>query len=416
MVVTGMGPITAASIGKTEFWNFLLGKQPFIQKIPAEFENTYTFKSKFYVPFPEVDIPLYDNLFRYPKLVEKPVKIAALGMDLALTDAALKSKNNIHSSYLKNAGVILGIGIGFLETAVNYYVFNTCGNLPEEMRGNVLNPRFNRMVIPISMPNSVSSWLTILHEINGFNYTINSSCASGTIAIGEAFRKIRDGYSDIIITGGVECLKDPSGSIMKGFDILGALTKSSDGYPMPFSNNRSGFLFSEGACCILILEELEKAKKRGAPIYAEIVDFQSNSDGYNIVQIQKSGEHIYELLLRLIGNRKIDYINTHGTGTELNDIVERKVIKEIFGDKKSQPVMNSTKSILGHSIGASGALEAAATVLSIKNSLVHAHIADDPFDDLNLAPDTTKVDIDFALSASYGFGGHNGVLLFRKYP
>ena len=416
VVVTGLGPITAASSGKDEFWNFLLSQKPFIKRIPEEFEETYSFKSKFYVPFPELDIQRLASIFRYPKIVSLPAKIAVLATDMALIDTGLKHPDQkIDPEILRNAGVIIGNGLAYLEDALNFYIYNTCAHIPDEMLGNILKPQFKRMVVPITMPDSITSWISIIYKAGGINHTLNASCSSGTYAIGESFRKIKDGYADIMITGGVECLKEASGSIMKGFDILGALTQSEDGFPMPFSYKRSGFLYSEGAGCILILEELEKAKKRGAPIYAEIEDFNCNSDAYNIVQIEESGQQIIRLLKSIVGNKKIDYINTHGTGTELNDKVECKIIKEVFGPKKDQPFINSTKSILGHSIGASGALEAATTVLSIKNDRIHANIAENMFDDLNLAVDNMEAEINYALSTSYGFGGHNAALLFKKF-
>lgn len=417
VVITGIGPITSNSNGRDEFWKKIMNNEVQVKKIPAKFENNYKYKTRYYVPFPEISLEEYGSLKKYTRLMEETSKLAVIGTELALIDSKIKKDKNspVHSKIFENGGIILGNAICSLNTGFNFYTFHTYGEILKNMPENVIKPKYNRMVIPATMPDSAAAWISILHGITGYNYTINASCASGTYAVGEAYRKIKDGYSDIVISGGVECLKDDSGAIMRGFDCLGTLTRSEDGKPNPFSKQRSGFLFSEGAGCIIILEELESAKKRGANIYAEIVDYQSNSDAFNIIQVQNSGEQITKLLKKIIGNYKIDYINTHGTGTYLNDLVEGKIIKEIFGEEENQPVINSTKSMLGHSIGASGALEIAVTALSIKNSRVHANISDNTFEGLNLARSNTDLEINYALSTSYGFGGHNAAVLLKKY-
>lgn len=202
---------------------------------------------------------------------------------------------------------------------------------------------------------------------------------------------------------------------MRGFDMLSTLTRAVDGRPQPFSKQRSGFLFNEGAGCVLVLEELEQARSRGADIYAEIVGYEAGSDTYSIVQMDPRGENIASLFEKIGKGIKVDYLNAHGTGTTTNDEIEGEVIKRIFGEKSNQPYINSTKGILGHSIGASGALEAAVTALSIKESRVHGNLTSDPLDDLNLPLKTLTTPIEYALSASYGFGGHNALILFKRY-
>jgi 3-oxoacyl-[acyl-carrier-protein] synthase II len=344
-------------------------------------------------------------------------KISTLAAALALQDAGFKleyGKKTIKAAGISNCSVIMGTGFSGLETALQAFVSHTFGGALPGTWPNQKH-RFHRMVIPMTMPNSVAAWISILFSLKGNSFTVNASCASGTYAVGEAFRKIKDGYDNIVLTGGVECLKENMGGIMRGFDMLGALTKSENGLPVPFSKNRSGFLFSEGAGCVIVLEELEHALSRGAGIYAEIVDYQTNNDAFNIVQMEPSGISITSLLLNLIGNKKIDYINAHGTGTLPNDEIEAKLIQEIFGGKSKQPFINSTKGIAGHSIGASGALEAAITAISIKEQRIHGNIVPNPIDDLNIPLQTISSQIDYALSTSYGFGGHNGGLLFKRY-
>jgi 3-oxoacyl-[acyl-carrier-protein] synthase II len=291
---------------------------------------------------------------------------------------------------------------------------HTAGRNQQIINEFQLSSHFNRMTVPMTMPNTITSWISILFGMHGACFTVNTACSSGNYAIGEAYRKIKDGYNEIIIAGGIENFEDNTGTIMRGFDSLGALTRSPDGKPMPFSKQRSGFLFSEGAGCILILEEYERAVKRNAPIYAEIAGFESNSDAKNIVLMDEKGTDISSIIRKLSQDKTIDYINAHGTGTVLNDDIESKVIKNIFGDTSSQPLINSTKSILGHSIGASAALEAAICAMSVQRNVVHANLSVNNIDDLNIAETTTTKTINTALSLSYGFGGHNSGIVLKK--
>jgi len=387
VVITGIGPVSSNGIGKEDFWNSLLNKQMVLRAVPEEFEKNYLFKSRFFVPKPELPQEGLNNM------MEESSKIAVVAAKLAVEDAQLKDYSD--------AGVIIGTGMGSLKTGFTSYVAHVHGE-----------GRFNRMGIPMLMPNSAAAWISITQGTQGTNYTINAACASGSIAIGEAFLHIKNGRLDTALTGGVECLDDGYGAIMRGFDMLTTLTKSQEGKPMPFSKDRSGFLFNMGAGCVLVLEELDKAKKRGARIYAEIVDYASNSDANSIVQMLPTGEKIQELFL-MTKDIDIDYINTHGTATVQNDEIEAAVIRTVFG--KHQPLINSTKGILGHSIGASGALEAAVTALSLKNGLVHGNITECVLEGLNLSIDSVDTNIHYALSASYGFGGHNSLLMFRRY-
>lgn len=197
--------------------------------------------------------------------------------------------------------------------------------------------------------------------------------------------------------------------------MLSALTQAKDGRPRPFSQERSGFLFNEGAGCVLVLEELARARQRGAHIYAEVVGYESSSDAYSIVQMNPSGESISRLFQKITAGIKIDYLNAHGTATLANDEIEAKVIQKIFGGKSNQPYINSTKGILGHSIGASGALEAAVAALSIEESRIHGNLTSEPMDNLNLPLETMETPIDYVLSSSFGFGGHNALILFKRF-
>jgi len=408
-------------IGKNEFFKNIFNLKTCVSKIPISYEKNHQFKSKFYIEKPKFTLTDIGISRSYENIMEENTKLGVMATYMALSDAGFKlikngKKLTVNGLYnIDNSNIIIGVGMSSLQTAFESYLAHVSDNAPNGKEKS----RFNRMVIPMLMPNSVSAWISIIYGIKGSNFTLNASCASGTIAIGEAFREIKNGVSDIAITGGVEALHDKNGAVMRGFDMLMTLTKSNDGIPMPFSKDRSGFLFNEGAGCILILEELDRAIKRGANIYAEIIDFENVSESYNIVQMETSGDVISSLIRKIIskdGNEiKIDYFNCHGTGTVQNDEIESNVIKDIFGDEKSQPYINSSKGILGHSIGASGALEAAITAYSIKSSFIHGNLTKNTIENLNLPISTIEADLNYTLSASYGFGGHNSILLFKKF-
>ncbi|WHH59477.1 beta-ketoacyl-[acyl-carrier-protein] synthase family protein [Petroclostridium sp. X23] len=417
VVITGMGPATAVGIGKETFFNSIIGMKTNLSEIPPCYEKNYRFKSRYFVPKPIFSLADYGVHASLENVMEDTAKLSVLCTKLALEDAGFRvesKEKSFHTDIPENCSITIGIGMSSLQTALESYTAHTAPIDEEDTDKRAASPRYHRMVIPMLMPNAASAWVSILFGIQGFNYTINASCASGSFAIGEAYRNILGGRCDIAIAGGVEALTDKSGAIMRGFDMLTTLTKSPDGGPLPFSHKRSGFLFNEGAGCMLILEELQSAKKRGARIYAEIIGYECSSDAYNIVQMDPSGENILKLYNKISNGYKIDYINAHGTGTVLNDDIEAKIIQTIFGDKESQPYINSTKGIIGHSIGASGAIEAAVTAMSIKHSVIHGNLTEYPLDNLNLPLSSFNKDINYALSASYGFGGHNALLLFKK--
>jgi len=422
VVITGIGPATAIGVGKMDFSAGLYGLKTCIAEIPSSYEQNYTFKSRYYVPKPEFSLTELGIHQSVERMMEESSRLSVLCAKLALEDAGFQisnSEEHMQVEGLEDCPIIIGTGMSSLQTALESYTAHMAGTgLPEsEPRpgSNPDKPRFNRFVIPMLMTNSPAAWISILFGLKGFSYTLNSACASGTYALGEGYNTILSGRCDVILAGGVEVLAEKNGAIMRGFDMLSTLTRAKDGRPQPFSQQRSGFLFNEGAGCVLVMEELERAQKRGANIYAEIVDFESCSDAYSIVQMDPSGGSITSLFQKITEGIKVDYLNAHGTATTANDEIEAKVIQRIFGAKGTQPYINSTKGILGHSIGASGALEVAVTALSIKESRIHGNITTDPLDNLNLPLKTISAPIDYALSASYGFGGHNALIILKRY-
>ncbi len=417
VVITGIGPVTSAGSGADAFFKNVWSRHCPARQIPEAFSRSHPLRSKWYVPLPEVSLADCRLSAMHEQAMQAADRLVVLAAKLAFEDAGYRLTQEGGRMAVPAAGevsTILGTGLGGLQAALDSYLAHC---LPEAVlpAAPEKRVRFNRMVVPKTMPNSPAAWASICFGLTGACQTINASCASGTCAIGEAFRRIKDGYDTVALTGGVDALPDATGFMMRGFDVLGALTQSPDGRPRPFGKGRSGFLFAEGGACVLVLENLEHALRRRARIYAEIADFRSNSEASSIVQIDPEGKQITRLLRELSAGRRIDYLNTHGTGTQANDAVEAQAIRTVYGEAARQPWINSTKGILGHTLGASGAIEAAATALSIARGAVHGNLTEDPLEDLNLPLQTITAPIRNAISVSYGFGGHNGGLLLTNF-
>ncbi|MBN2036332.1 MAG: beta-ketoacyl-[acyl-carrier-protein] synthase family protein [Chitinispirillaceae bacterium] len=417
VVITGIGPVTGTGIGIEPFWQAILRKKSAVAPVPATYDQNGTLHSRWYAPMPHVSLSEYDIRVPFEKIMQHSDRMAVLAARLALEDAGFHltgAENGITVQNLDSCSILLGTGIGSLELAFDS---SFAQRLPRELHDRLPSQkkiRFHRTVIPATMPNAPAAWISICFNIHGQSATINASCASGTVAIGEALRRIRHGYDTMVLAGGVDCLRDEYGAIMRGFDMLGALTRSSDGLPRPFSRDRSGFLFSEGGSCVLVLESFDHARSRNARLYAELLDYHSCSDASGIVQMEGNGTQITRLLRASAHGRAIDYLNAHGTGTAMSDAIEARVIRSVFGDKERQPLINSTKGILGHTLGASGALEAAVCAMSIRGDLVHGNLTDNPLDNLHLPMDSVEHTVNTALTVSYGFGGHNAALVLEK--
>jgi 3-oxoacyl-[acyl-carrier-protein] synthase II len=274
------------------------------------------------------------------------------------------------------------------------------------------------------MTNSMPAWISLEYHLTGPNFAVNTACASSAYAISFGYEMIRNGQSDIVIVGGADSIINLEE--IRGFNALYALSVS-DGPPeqasKPFSKDRDGFVIGEGAG-VLILESKSHAMARQAKIYAEIAGYALSSEGYNIMAPMKDGEGMAQTIELAIKNAGIEktevgYINAHGTSTELNDRYETMAIKRVFGDFAYQVPVSSSKSMLGHTIGAAGAIEAIITALSLKNGMLTPTInykQPDPDLDLDFVPNMSRSkDIRFALSNSFGFGGHNATLVLKKH-
>jgi len=343
------------------------------------------------------------------KKMDRFAQLAIIATDEAIEDSKLDlSKENTH-----RVGIYYASGIGGLETIANQ---NTRGN---ERGFNRMSPYF----IPSAIINLAAGHIAIKYGIHGPSLTHVTACASGTNTIGEAFRAIRDGYLDTVITGGSEATVIPIG--IWGFSVMQALSKNKDRdyASIPFDNNRNGFVMGEGAGT-LILESYEHAKARGAKIYGELVGYASTSDASHITSPDPEGKGARDSMLFAIEDASIKpedigYINAHGTSTQLNDQIETLAIKKAFNEHAYQLNVSSTKSMTGHLLGASGAVEAILTLLAVRDDFVPPTINTKELDvlcDLNYTLSKgVQRNIDYALSNSLGFGGHNATIIFKKF-
>jgi 3-oxoacyl-[acyl-carrier-protein] synthase II len=409
VVVTGIGAITPVGNDVKTTWDRLLQGQSGIALI--SFFDTLNLPVRI-----AGEVKGFQPEERFEpktmKRLDRCVQLCLWATHEAIADARI----DLQHCDRTDIGVIIGSGIGGL------------GVWEREHRKFIEQgpARVSPFLIPMMIPDMTSGYVAIHWGLKGPNYTTISACASGAHAIGDAFRAIKYGDATVMITGGAEAPVTPFA--LAGFSNMRALSRRNDEPPRasrPFDIERDGFIMSEGAATI-VLEELEFALKRGAHIYAEIIGFGATGDGHHITAPAPDGEgarRSMERAIREAGCQKeqITYINTHGTSTELNDKFEAIAIKQLFGEHCQKIVLNTTKSMIGHTLGAAGAIEACVTVLSIQEGRLHPTLnLENPMPEcsgLTFASRTGQdYTIDYALSNSLGFGGHNCTLCFQRYP
>lgn len=407
VVITGMGMLTPVGHTVDETWQSLLKGTIGIR--PIDRFDISDYKASVAGIIEDFDPTLYIDK-KEARRMDRYCQLA-----LAATKEAFENSGLEPESYgAEKIGVVFGTGIGGLITL--------------EVEKEKLINKGPRGVSPLFIPTMISNIATgriaMIYQIKGDNYTVSTACASGTHAIGEAFRKIKHGYLDACVCGGSEATLTPIA--IAGFGNMTALSKSDDPKKasLPFDARRDGFVLGEGAG-MLVLESLERAKARGAKIYGEIVGYGATSDAYHITSPAPDGKgpgEAMKLAMKEAGitPESVDYINAHGTGTPLNDKYETLAIKYALGEKRAYEVaINSTKSMTGHLLGAAGAVEAIVTSLSIHEGIVHQTVGleeSDPDCDLDyVAEGNRSMNIRYALSNSLGFGGHNATLCFKKF-
>jgi 3-oxoacyl-[acyl-carrier-protein] synthase II len=439
VVITGIGMIAPGSSTASAFWENTLAGKATAAPIPEHWLLYFTPYSKLYAPLPAIDWPAYPISRSESMQLDMTAKLAIAAAWQAVRHAGFttelrdekKNTFTIKNIDRKRAGVFLGTGMGgicsFAANEGHQLYFPLQQALKHDNRRPTPElpfvrcaPKFNPFAVSMSMPNGASAALGIKFSMNGPNRTIGGACAAGTMAIGGAFEAVRTGRLDLALAGGVEYLADEYGGIFRAFDVARTLVTGggkAEGANCPFDRKRSGFLFAEGGCAVLVVESLDHALSRGGVPVAEITAYAETFDAYSAMAMDPSAREIEAVLSMLLAGahlpaEAVDYINTHGTGTIANDEIEAGVIERMFGKR---PAINATKSFIGHTVGAAGAIEAAVTALSIRDHKVHgcANLTD-PVRDLNFVITTRSLAINHAVSQSFAFGGHNAALLLSK--
>lgn len=413
VVVTGLGALTPVGNTVDEAWkNLLAGKSgaaPITLFDPSKFKTQFACEVKGFDPLAYID----------RKDARKMDRCTQLGMAAAM-QAVEDSKMDLDKEDKNRIGVIYGIGIGGIQTFQEEVMFY--GQHYEE------GPKFSPFFIPKMISDITAGQISIHFGFRGPNYVTTSACASSSHALADAFNLLRLGKADVILAGGAEAAITDCG--LGGFCSMHALSTRNDDpehASRPFSASRDGFVMAEGSGC-LVLETLEHAQKRGAHIYAELVGEGMSADAYHITKSHPEGLGA-KLVMKAaledahLTTKDIDYINVHGTSTHVGDLSEAQAIKDLFGDDAYRVNISSTKSMTGHMLGAAGAVEAMICVLSVKNDIVpptinHVEGDDDP--DLDYKMNFTfnkpqKREVRAALSNTFGFGGHNACVIFKKY-
>ena len=408
VLVTGRGLISPVGTTIEEFWTALVNGKSGVDYI-KNFDTT-NFETKFAAEVKNLDVTNYLDR-KEARRLDKFSQYAIIASQLALNESELK----LEHENPERAGVIIGSGIGGMETFEREYR-NYLDKGPKK-----INPFF----IPMMIPDIAPGYISIRFGLKGPNYSTISACASSSHAIGNAFRSIQSGEVDIMITGGTEATITPMG--VGGFNAMKALSTRNDApqkASRPFELDRDGFVMGEGAG-ILVLESEEHALNRGAKIYGEIMGVAYTADAYHITAPAPDGDGAQRVMRKALEDanvtiEEVDYINAHGTSTQHNDKIETLAIKQLFGERAYKIPISSTKSMIGHLLGASGSLELIATLLTIEHNKIHPTInyeKPDPDCDLNYTPNyAIDKTVDIAISNSFGFGGHNVCLVVKKYP
>jgi len=400
VVVTGVNMLTALGLSWEESWENILKGKSGVKKITLfdALKNQTQIAAELPVEFAEKSASIIKK-----RLAKQMTRVTRMSYVCAI-DAIEKHGIDFEVMDKARIGVIMG-------------VVNT-GDSSTEQGTNLKNLIIKRM------NNAMPAWIGMRYNIEGPNYTTSSACSSSAFAIALGYDAIKSGRNDMMIVGGADSIINKEE--IEGFNEIYALSVQNDEpekASCPFSKNRDGFVIGEGAG-IMILESEESAKKRGAKIYAELVDYAFTNESYNIMAPKPDGEGMastMELALKNAGISKdsVSYINAHGTSTMLNDMYETMAIKKVFGEQSKRIAVSSTKSMTGHTIGAAGAIEGVITVLAIKDGVLPPTINyddPDPQLDLDYVPNQArKQEIKVALSNSFAFGGHNATLVFKKY-
>lgn len=426
VVITGVGPVTPVGIGKEAYWESLIQGRSVFRKIEFPNRDMSQYRCKIGAPIEGFDLYQFVEKTKHSKYLGKSSQFAIASAWLALKDAGIhiekeeSKKGDCEGEYRLagidpfKVGVILGVGVEAMDLLEHYH--------------ERFLQRGPRGISPFALPNiylsSIISHVTQYFKIKGTSYTVSTACASATHAMINSFYQIQLGNEKIMVTGGTDACITPY--VFAGFDVIRAMSTRNDDPQKacrPFDRERDGFVMGEGSG-ILIFEELEHAKQRGAHIYGEVVGFGMTSDAYHLTEPNPDGNALSKAIKDAlqtggISPEEIDYINPHGTSTPLNDKVESKAIKNVFGKYAFQIPISATKSITGHLMGSAGGVEAIAVIMSLEKGIIHPTLNyeyPDPECDLDYVPNQPrKKDVNTAISISAGFGGVNSAIIFRKF-
>lgn len=405
VVITGMGAITPIGNSVEEFWNGIKeGKTGFG---PITYFDTADYRCKLAAEVKDFDPAQYMDK-KSARRMEQFCQFAVAAAGQAISDAGLDMEQE--DPYM--VGCSVGSGIGSLQAMEREY-----DRLKEKGPGRV-----GPMLVPLMISNMAAGNVSIAYGLKGKSLNVVTACATGTHSIGEAYRTIQYGDADVMIAGGTESSITPIG--IAGFSALTALSFSEDPQraSIPFDKDRNGFVMGEGSA-VVVLEELEHAKRRGAKIYAELIGYGCSSDAYHITSPAEDGSGAATAMLNALKDggvapEELTYINAHGTSTHHNDLFETRAIKLAFGEHAYDLKINSTKSMVGHLLGAAGAVEFVTCVKEIQEGYIHRTVGLRETEeelDLNYCRDSYEEEVPYALTNSLGFGGHNASLLLKKY-
>lgn len=405
VVVTGMGAITPIGNSVEEFWNGIKeGKTGFG---PITYFDTADYRCKLAAEVKDFDPAQYMDK-KSARRMEQFCQFAVAAAGQAISDAGLTMEQE--DPYM--VGCSVGSGIGSLQAMEREY-----DRLKEKGPGRV-----GPMLVPLMISNMAAGNVSIAYGLKGKSLNVVTACATGTHSIGEAYRTIQYGDADVMVAGGTESSITPIG--IAGFSALTALSFSEDPQraSIPFDKDRNGFVMGEGSA-VVVLEELEHAKRRGAKIYAELIGYGCSSDAYHITSPAEDGSGAATAMLNALKDggvapEELTYINAHGTSTHHNDLFETRAIKLAFGEHAYDLKINSTKSMVGHLLGAAGAVEFVTCVKEIQEGYIHRTVGLRETEeelDLNYCQDSYEEEVPYALTNSLGFGGHNASLLLKKY-
>ena len=405
VVITGMGAITPIGNSVEEFWNSIKeGKTGFGS---ITYFDTADYRCKLAAEVKDFDPTQYMDK-KSARRMEQFCQFAVAAAGQAIADAGLIMEQE--DPYM--VGCSVGSGIGSLQAMEREY-----DRLKEKGSGRV-----GPMLVPLMISNMAAGNVSIAYGLKGKSLNVVTACATGTHSIGEAYRTIQYGDADVMIAGGTESSITPIG--IAGFSALTALSFSEDPQraSIPFDKDRNGFVMGEGSA-VVVLEELEHAKRRGAKIYAEMIGYGCSSDAYHITSPAEDGSGAATAMLNALKDggvapEELTYINAHGTSTHHNDLFETRAIKLAFGEHAYDLKINSTKSMVGHLLGAAGAVEFVTCVKEIQEGYIHRTVGLRETEeelDLNYCRDSYEEEVPYALTNSLGFGGHNASLLLKKY-